>query len=125
MRHLIPVVLLVAAGCASPSGMHWMKEDIHPVAVRGDRRLDRARIWSGDSVLHWRAVLITRDSISGIPDQVSLQCDSCRLTLPTSVVDSLRVGYPARGGDRGGAGPGEGTDFLLITLIILGTLFSP
>jgi len=93
MRHLIPVVLLFAAGCASPSGVHWMTEDVHPVAVGGDRRLDRVRIWTGDSVLQWHTVLVTRDSISGILTNVSQPCDSCRLTLPTSAVDSLQVGY--------------------------------
>jgi hypothetical protein len=98
-----------------------MKEDIHPVAVRGDRRLDRVRIWTGDSVLQWHAVLVTRDSISGIPDNPSQPCDSCRLTLPTSAVDSLRVGYSPR---RDGGGD-NGTDFLLVSLIILGTLFGP
>jgi hypothetical protein len=106
-----------------------MKEDIHPVAVRGDRRLDRARIWTRDTVMQWRAVLITRDSISGIPDNISQQCDSCRLTLPTSAVDSLRVGYSSRGGGGGGDddddGMSDGAEFLLLSLIILGTLFGP
>lgn len=122
MRCLIPVVLLVAAGCASAPGVYWMKEDIHPVAVRGDRRLDRVRLWTQDSVVQWHAVLVTRDSISGIPDQGSQGCDSCRVTLPTSAVDSLRVGYLT---DRGGDGPSDGTDFLLYSLIILGALFCP
>jgi hypothetical protein len=104
-----------------------MKEDIHPVAVRGDRRLDRVRIWTHDSVLQWHAVLVTRDSISGLPDNISQQCDSCRLTLPTAAVDSLRVGYSTRGGGGGGGADGgrEGTEFLLISLLILGTLFGP
>ena len=70
-----------------------MREDIHPVAVRGDRRLDRARIWSRATVMQWRAVLITRDSISGIPDQRPELSDSCRMALATSLVDSLQVGY--------------------------------
>ena len=122
MRPLLPVVLLFAAGCASPAGVHWMKEDIHPVAVRGDRRLDRVRIWSRDSVFQWRAVLITADSISGIP----VTCDSCRRALPVDAVDSLRVGYSTLGGsDRGGDGHSESTDFLLLSLIILGSLFCP
>ena len=103
-----------------------MKEDIHPVAVQGDRRLDRVRIWTGDSVHQWHAVLVTRDSISGIPDNPSQPCDSCRLTLPTSAVDSLRVGY-ATGGDRGrdGGGGSDASDFLWVSLIILGALFVP
>ena len=126
--------MLFAAGCAS-RGVHWIKEDIHPVTVRGDRRLDRVRIWTHQSVLQWHAVFVTRDSISGIPDQFSQQCDSCRLTLPTSAVDSLQVGYSPRGGSGSGGGGGgddddrhggrDGTEFLLISLIILGTLYGP
>jgi len=126
MRHLIPVVLLLVAGCASTPGVHWLKEDIHPVAVRGDRRLELVRLWTRDSVLQWHAVLVTHDSISGIPDMVSMTCDSCRVTLPTSAVDSLQVGYSPHGG--GGAADNEAddaTDFLWLSLIILGSLFVP
>src|ERR1041384_5191685 len=124
MRHLIPVVLLLAAGCASPSAVHWMTEDIHPVAVRGDRRLDRVRLWTRDTVLQWHSVLITRDSISGIPDQVAQRGDTCRLTFPTAAIDSLRVGYSGHGG--GGADERDDpTDFLLLSLIVLGSLFVP
>ena len=83
-------LLLLAAAC-SPE-VRWLREDVHPVAVRDDRRLERARIWTRDSVVQWRAVLITQDSISGVPDG-PLSCDSCRVTLATSVVDSLQVGY--------------------------------
>ncbi len=86
-------LLLFAAGCASPSGVHWMKEDIHPVAVRGDRRIDRVRLWTRDTVMQWHAVLITRDSISGIPDKRPELSDSRRVALATSEVDSLQVGY--------------------------------
>jgi hypothetical protein len=117
MRHLIPVVLLLAAGCASNPGVHWLKEDIHPVAVRGDRRLDRVRLWTHDGVLQWHSVLVTRDSISGIPDTVSPPCDSCRVTLPTSAVDSLHVGYRQDGPDNP-----FGSDLGLIALILLGLL---
>ena len=113
MKHLIPVVLLFAAGCASTPGVHWLTEDIHPVAVRGDRRLDRVRIWTRDSVVQWRAVLVTRDSISGIPSSLPTPCDSCRLALPVSAVDSLSVGYPQI------RRPPKASDVLLLIAIIV------
>lgn len=97
-----------------------MREDVHPIAVHGDRRLDQARIQTRDSVFEWRAVVITRDSISGIPSNQSARCDSCRRALPTSAVQSLQVGYTTAGDGRD-----DGTDFLLWSLIILGALFSP
>ena len=90
---LLPLVLL-ATGCAPASSVRWMSEDVHPVAVHGDRRLERARIWTRDTVMQWRAVLITPDSISGIPEKRRPELgDSCRVALATSVVDSLQVGY--------------------------------
>lgn len=105
--------VLLAVGCAPPPSVRWLREDVHPVAVRGDRRLDRVRIWTHDSVLQWRAVLVTRDSISGIPDQVAQQCDSCRLVLPVSVVDSLSVGYPET------RRPPKASDVLLLIAILM------
>jgi len=104
MLWLCRPLLLFAAGCASSSEVRWMTEDIHPVAVRGDRRLDEVRIWTHDSLVHWRAVLVTRDSISGVPDTRSA-CENCRRALPVSAVDSLSVGYAntaiaKRDGDR-------------------------
>ena len=92
LRLFWPLVLL-ATGCASAGSVRWMTEDVHPVAVRGDRRLDRARIWTRDTVMQWRAVLITPDSISGIPEQRPQLGDSGRVALATRVVDSLQVGY--------------------------------
>jgi len=118
-------MLLFAAGCASASGVLWMKEDIHPVAVRGDRRLDRVRIWTHDGVLQWHTVLVTHDSISGIPDNPVQPCNTCLLTLPTSAVDSLRVGYATGGYGGHDGGKDDGTDFLLASLLILGALFCP
>ena len=113
MRHFIPVVLLLVAGCASTPGVHWLKEDVHPVAVRGDRRLERVRIWTHDSVFQWHAVLVTHDSITGIPSSLPTPCDSCRLALPVSAVDSLSVGYPET------HAPPKAKDVLLLIAIIV------
>lgn len=57
-------------------------------------RHQQVRIWSGDSVVLWHAVVMTHDSISGIPYHQSLQCDSCRRSLPRAVVDSVKAGTP-------------------------------
>ena len=113
MRHLIPAVLLLVAGCASTPGVHWLKEDIHPVAVRGDRRLDRARLWTHNGVFQWHAVMVTHDSITGIPSSLPTPCDSCRLALPVSAVDSLSVGYPET------HPPPKAKDVLLLIAIIV------
>ena len=58
-------------------------------------RLQQVKIWSGDTVLRWHAVIFADDSITGVPYKMSTKCDSCRLGLPLSSVDSIRVGYPS------------------------------
>ncbi len=82
MKHTSGFVLMLAltAGCAPPPSVDWVREDVHPFAVGGDRRLDHVKVWSGDSTFEWRNVLVTRDSISGNP----VQCVSCRFALPTT-----------------------------------------
>ena len=115
---LFGLVLLVA-GCAPPPSTKWLREDVHPKTVKGDRGLDRVKIWTGDSVLAWRAVVVTRDSISGIPDNQAQQCpaDRCRRALPAAAVDSLFVGYRNEdGGDH---------EVLWMTLLVLAALFTP
>jgi hypothetical protein len=102
MRHTSGLfwLVLTLSGCATAPSVHWVREDVHPVAVKGDRLLDHAKIWSGDAVFEWRTVIITRDSISGIPLAEPSGCTSCRTALPTSAVDSLSVGYARNGGDH-------------------------
>ncbi len=85
-------VLLVLCEDCGPS-IHWMREDLHPREVRGERRLDEVRIWSGKVETQWRAVLVTEDSITGIPRTTSPMGDSSRVRLPLSAVDSIQVGY--------------------------------
>jgi hypothetical protein len=120
------LVLLLASGCASaPSApsVHWLREDVHPKTVQGDRRLDRAKIWSGDSVVQWRAVVVTRDSISGIPYNLPEPCDSCRRALAVSAVDSLDVGYPK---NVGSSNNGHGDfDPVWLPLLIIVALLTP
>src|SRR5216684_2885679 len=39
---------------------------------------DEVRIWRGDTMWRWHAVVITADSVSGIPLSQPLKCDDCR-----------------------------------------------
>ncbi len=118
------LVLLLASGCASSApSVHWLREDVHPKTVQGDRRLDRVKIWSGDSVVEWRAVVVTRDSISGIPFNLAEPCDSCRRALAVSAVDSLDVGYPKK---VGSSNNGHGDfDPVWLPLLIIVALLTP
>ena len=117
------LVFALTAGCAPVSSTRWVREDVHPVAVKGDRLLDQAKIWTGDSVVQWRAVLVTRDSISGLP-ALSQPCNGCRRALPVSAVDSLSVGY-ASGGKGGGGSNDDGKSPVWLPLLILALVLCP
>ena len=82
------VFALLAAGC-SPASVEWRPLD-QPTHVK---RSHVVAIWSHGAVKAWHAVVITQDSISGIPYDMSLTCDSCRRSLPRSLVDSVQLAY--------------------------------
>jgi len=94
VRHVSRFAFLLLAGTCS--GGRW-----------GPRRIDLpfpfepsdvVWIWSAGKVEKWHAVVITPDSVSGIPYRVALQCDSCRRSMPRAQVDSMKVGpYQGRG----------------------------
>lgn len=113
------LLLVLAAGCVSAPSTRWLREDVHPVAVKGDRRLDHAKIWSRDSVMEWRDVLVTRDSISGIPFTSSKPCEACRRSLPDFAVDSLIVGYDTKAGDSSSEEKGTPVWAPLFILLLL------
>ncbi len=52
-----------------------------------------AWIWSSGKVEKWHAVVITQDSVWGVPYRMSLKCDSCRSSMPRTQVDSMKLGY--------------------------------
>ncbi len=83
--------LLLAVGC---SGGRWEPRRIDlPFPFEPS---DVVWIWSAGKVEKWHAVVITPDSVSGIPYRVSVKCDSCRRTIPRAQVDSMTLGYQTR-----------------------------
>ena len=82
------VLILLAPGCSTG---YWGWRPLgqsDPVEPR-----DRVRIWSRSTLNEWHAVVITHDSVSGIPYKMSLSCDTCRRALPRSQVDSMKLDY--------------------------------
>jgi len=57
---------------------------------------DPVLIWSNGTVEKWHGVVITPDSVLGIPYGMSLTCDNCRRSIPRAQVDSLK--YRTGGG---------------------------
>ena len=53
---------------------------------------EQVRIWADNRTLRLQAVRFEGDSITGIPYQHSPTCDSCRIAIAVSQVDSIQAG---------------------------------
>ncbi len=84
-RSGLPFALMVA-GCTSPQ-LAWRRLD-QPTPLKPD---ELVWIWSRGVSNKWHAVSITQDSVSGVPYELPLPCDSCRRRLPRSEIDSMQV----------------------------------
>ena len=79
--------VLLAAGCSN----YWGRRRVdQPTPVKPHQPV---WIWSGGQVKKWHAVVITQDSVSGIPYSVPLKCYGCRRSMPRTQVDSMKLGY--------------------------------
>jgi hypothetical protein len=87
VRSLLPTIFLLAEGCATYWG--WRPLD----QTKELKPYNEVRIWNCGTLQQWHGVVITQDSISGIPKQKPLTCDDCRRSIPLTQVDSLKVGY--------------------------------
>ena len=54
----------------------------------------QVQVWQDGSVARWHALVVTPDTVSGIPYRAPIDCDSCRVAVPRAAVDSVRVGNP-------------------------------
>ena len=61
------------------------------------RPTQQVEVWRGGAMLRLHGVVLTEDSLRGIPFLQPLNCDSCRLSLARSSIDSLRTGDPVGG----------------------------
>jgi hypothetical protein len=53
-------------------------------------------VWTGDSVLHLHGIRFHQDSVTGVSILKPPSCDSCRVGVPLSAVDSLITGSSER-----------------------------
>src|SRR2546428_5073386 len=84
MRYSRLAFVLWAAAC----GQHWNPPLEQPTPMKPS---DAVLIWSSGTVEKWHGVVLTSDSVSGIPYGTSLECDSCRRNIPLVLVDSMKV----------------------------------
>ncbi len=83
----IRAFVLLAAGCSG----YWGRRPVdQPTPTE---RHAPVWIWSGGEVNKWHAVVITQDSVSGIPYEMSVHCGSCWRSIPRTRVDSMKLGY--------------------------------
>jgi hypothetical protein len=57
----------------------------------------QVQVWSGTRSYQWHALVVTADSITGIPFHEPVDCADCRQGLPRSAADSVRAGRPVAG----------------------------
>lgn len=90
---------LTAAFCAASvpflqaCGAGWHRTDI----VTPESPRQQVEVWQGKSSQQWHAVRVSDSTVSGIHFLSPVDCDSCRLTVPRSSVDSIRLGNPTLG----------------------------
>ena len=111
--------VLSATGCSHGYLSYWGRNGVdQPVPVRRD---DPVWIWSSDGVEKWHAVVLTRDSVSGIPYQVSVTCESCRRSIPRTRVDSMRLGHKTSAGEAA-KDTGEFVGILAAAIVLEGVV---
>ncbi|MDH3457602.1 MAG: hypothetical protein OER90_12260 [Gemmatimonadota bacterium] len=57
----------------------------------------QVRVWHDGAVERWHSVVIRADSVLGVPWLEPRGCDTCRVGLARSEVDSVHVGNPMGG----------------------------
>jgi hypothetical protein len=86
----IAVCLLLEA-----CGAGWRRErDLAPGPLPSRQQ---AQLWHQGRVERWHALVVGPDSISGIPYFRPTDCDTCRLALARTQVDSVCLGNPEAG----------------------------
>ena len=101
----VVLTLNSVSGCAG-----WTR-----LALPSDTTLaprQQVQVWSGSHARVLHAVRLSGDSLVGVPFQKPPSCDSCRIAIPRSDVDSLRLGNMETPGIAGSALP-----FILLAML--------
>ena len=85
------LLLLLAAACTQWTSVKPPYPEI--LATR-----QQVQVWSASGALQLQAVRVDSSTLSGVPFTRPPGCDSCRVTVALSEVDSIRVGSPERTG---------------------------
>src|SRR5215469_12482622 len=55
---------------------------------------DDLQVWIHGKAQRWHGVRVDSATVSGVPHTKPPDCDSCRITVPRTAVDSIRAGDP-------------------------------
>jgi hypothetical protein len=79
-------------------GAGWHREEVGPESQLPPRQ--QVQVWTGQRSRVLHAVRVGADSLTGVPFHLPADCDSCRVVVPSGVVDSIRLGSQERGALR-------------------------
>jgi hypothetical protein len=88
---MLLAALMLIQGCGA--GWHQPAE-VDPVTFKPRQQV---QVWRDATFDRWHGVVVSPDTISGIPFRAPLNCDTCRVALPRAAVDSIRLGDPVAG----------------------------
>ena len=94
-RIVMSARVLLASSILQACGAGWHQPK-QPMPDPLPRR-QQVQVWQEGHPLQWHAVVLTPDSVSGIPYHKPVDCDSCRTSISREIVDSLRLGNPTAG----------------------------
>jgi len=89
--HLRSVFLALGLTAALSGCAGWQRIEIGDIAAGLPAR-QQVQVWSSGTSRAYHNVQIRGDSLIGVPFQLPLSCDSCRVAIPLASVDSLRQG---------------------------------
>ena len=91
MARLAPVAfVLVASACQAIAPAAWHRIE-PPAVLKRPHKEKHAQVWSHGQVEVWRALVMSPDSITGIPAGLSVKCDTCRRAIAWPGADSVRL----------------------------------
>ena len=92
------VVATLVSGCAG-----WRRTELSPAVPIAPRQ--QVQVWQAGRSRLVHALVVRGDTLYAVPFTQSPSCDSCRVAIPLSQVDSTRFGNIERVGFIVGLGP--------------------
>lgn len=102
----------LALGVTACAGWHRVEVAPESLPPRQD-----VQVWTGHDSRTLHGVVITPDSVYGVPFQLPLACDTCRVAFPRARVDSIRLGSEGTNGALWTLGVGAALLFVVVVIV--------